>query len=407
MAGITTPFTTPTFPFLQTVSQRTLDNITPAFVLQNGPSVQPIALTPAAGLGQGVFAVDSALGSGYVQQWNVSVRRELTTNTAVEAAYVGSNIAHVGVPDSNLNQLSVDQLALGSALVQRVQNPYFGIIRGRPRSAIRRFLSRSSSSRIRPTRRSASTATTSAPRVTGTRAQPAAAAGSRADVLGRLHPLQARGRCLVGVRRVDPDRPIANYPVADSFNRARERDYSTGDIPTSSCRRSCGISPRARAVPGASVVCAGRSPMTGRSPPWSRWESGTPVAVTQTTNFNAFAGFGVQRPNLVGGSDPAGRSADAQSVVQHGGLCRRAAVHDRLVVAQPGPRSLVSRRRSRADATDTGGPESSDRGARRSLQPVERAEPWRPERRARAANFGTITTAFDPRVIQFAVKFLF
>ena len=33
MAGITTPFTTPVFPFLQTVSQRTLDNITPAFTL--------------------------------------------------------------------------------------------------------------------------------------------------------------------------------------------------------------------------------------------------------------------------------------------------------------------------------------------------------------------------------------
>src|SRR6185503_10729214 len=32
-AGITTPFTTPVFPFLQTVSQRTLDNVTPAFVL--------------------------------------------------------------------------------------------------------------------------------------------------------------------------------------------------------------------------------------------------------------------------------------------------------------------------------------------------------------------------------------
>jgi len=25
--------------------------------------------------------------------------------------------------------------------------------------------------------------------------------------------------------------PIANYPVADSFNRTLERDYSTGDIP--------------------------------------------------------------------------------------------------------------------------------------------------------------------------------
>ena len=36
MAGITTPFTTPNFPFLQTVSLRTLDNIAPAFVLANG-----------------------------------------------------------------------------------------------------------------------------------------------------------------------------------------------------------------------------------------------------------------------------------------------------------------------------------------------------------------------------------
>ena len=31
MAGITTPFTTPTFPFLQTTSQRSLDSLTPAF----------------------------------------------------------------------------------------------------------------------------------------------------------------------------------------------------------------------------------------------------------------------------------------------------------------------------------------------------------------------------------------
>src|SRR4030095_16736261 len=58
-AGITTPFTTPQFPFIQTVSQRTLDNITPAFILSSGPNVTPLPLTPDAGLGQGVFAVDS------------------------------------------------------------------------------------------------------------------------------------------------------------------------------------------------------------------------------------------------------------------------------------------------------------------------------------------------------------
>ena len=56
-AGITTPFTTPVFPFLQTVSQRTLDNLTPAFALARGPSVASIPLTANAGLGQGVFGV--------------------------------------------------------------------------------------------------------------------------------------------------------------------------------------------------------------------------------------------------------------------------------------------------------------------------------------------------------------
>src|SRR4029453_8503949 len=113
-------------------SQRALDTISPAFVLQNGPSVAPIPLTPTAGLGQGVFAVDPPLGSGYVQQWNVSVQRELTTNTSVEVAYVGSKITHVGIPDSNLNQLTVDQLPLPNTLLQRVPNPYFGIV---PRSS--------------------------------------------------------------------------------------------------------------------------------------------------------------------------------------------------------------------------------------------------------------------------------
>src|SRR5205085_3686506 len=131
-AGITTPFTTPVFPFLQTVSQRTRDNVTPAFTLARGPTIAPIPLTADAGLGQGVFGVTRDLGSGYVQQWNLSVQRELTTNTSVEVAYVGSKITHVGIPDTNLNQLTADQLALGNVLTARVPNPYFGII---PRSS--------------------------------------------------------------------------------------------------------------------------------------------------------------------------------------------------------------------------------------------------------------------------------
>ncbi len=160
MAGITTPFTTPVVPFLQTVSQRTLDNITPAFVLSSGPSVQPVQLTPDAGLGQGVFAVDRDLGSGYVQQWHTSVQRELAADIAVEVAYTGSKITHVGIPDANINQLTVEQLSQGPALLQRVPNPYFGVIRARRLWAIRRSPWPSSPSRTRSTRRSACIATT-------------------------------------------------------------------------------------------------------------------------------------------------------------------------------------------------------------------------------------------------------
>src|SRR4029434_7134161 len=106
--------------------------IAPAFVLANGPTVTPVAFTPTAGLGQGVFAVDRSLGSGYAQQWNVSVQRELTTNTAVEVSYVGSKITNIGIPDSNINQLTEEQLQLGPALLGRVPNPFFGQI---PRSS--------------------------------------------------------------------------------------------------------------------------------------------------------------------------------------------------------------------------------------------------------------------------------
>ena len=94
--------------------------------------------------------------------------------------------------------------------------------------------------------------------------------------------------------------PIANYPVADSFNRALERDYSTGDIPHVFVSSVVWDLPagagRARQLHGVLGAIANDWTMASLV----TLESGVPVAVTQTTNYNAFAGFGVQRPNLVG-----------------------------------------------------------------------------------------------------------
>lgn len=302
-AGITTPFTIPQFPFIQTVSQRTLDNINPAFVLSSGPSVAPIPLTPDAGIGQGVFTVDRDLGSGYAQQWNFAVQRELMKNMVVEFAYAGSKITHVGIPDTNINQLTAEQLALGPALLTRVPNPFFGQI---PRSSSLGDPTIPLAQLLKPF-----------PQFTNVTFYRNNVGNTNYNALqAKLEQRFAHGLSfLVSYTRsklIDEASsvfdasiltgPIANFPVADSFSRQLERDLSTGDIPN------------------VFVTCFTYDLQIGKGKTFNPegiagtilgdWElagvitlqSGIPLAVTQATNFNAFAGFGTQRPNLV--ADP-------------------------------------------------------------------------------------------------------
>ncbi|HEX3704216.1 MAG TPA: TonB-dependent receptor [Vicinamibacterales bacterium] len=408
MAGITTPFTTPTFPFLQTVSQRALDTINPAFVLQTGPSVAPPAPTPNAGLGQGVFAVDNTLGSGYVQQWNISVQRELTTNTTVEAAYVGSNITHVGIPDTNLNQLSVDQLALGSALLQRVPNPYFGII---PRSSSVGDPTIPLAQLLKPYPEY-TTVSLYRNNVGTTRYQ-----GLELSLRQRLaHGLSysvayTRSKLIDDASSVFDASiltgPVANYPVADSFNRALERDYSTGDIPhyfVSSIvwdlPAGAGRARQLHGVPGAIANDWSVSSLV-------TLESGVPIAVTQATNFNAFAGFGVQRPNIVG--DPT-LPADQQTPAHWFntaafGVAPQFTIGSasRNPVRGPGYRDVDLALMRRV-------PVSADKAVELRVEIfnlLNDTDFGAPAAVLGAANFGTITSALDPRVVQLAVKFLF
>ena len=202
--------------------------------------------------------------------------------------------------------------------------------------------------------------------------------------------------------------PIANYPVADSFNRTLERDYSTGDIPHLFVVVG-GLGPAVRRGPRAPDAgrCSAPSPTTGRSPSLVTLQSGVPVAVTQTTNSNAFAGFGVQRPNLVG--DPT-LPADQRTAAQWFDTAAFAVAPQfthRLGVAQSRARPVVPQRRHGAHP-----PDSRPRRARRLEIRAEAFNLFNttnlgtPNAVLGAANFGTITTAFDPRVLQLAVKFL-
>ena len=389
-AGITTPFTTPVFPFLQTVSKRTLDNVTPAFVLADGPTVQPIPLTPLAGLGQGVFAIDHDLGSGYVQQWNVSVQRSLGSNASVEVAYVGSTITHVGIPDTNVNQLTVDQLALGAVLQERVPNPFFGII---PRAS---SLGDQTITRAQLLKPYPEYTTVSLYRnnVGTTRYDGITAKLERRFSHGLTYLVSYTRSKLVDDASSVFDAsiltgPVANYPVADSFNRALERDYSTGDIP------HVLVSSVVWDVKGWSFAAIGTL------------QSGTPVAVTQATNFNEFAGFGIQRPNLVGDPELPSEERDASHWFNTAafGLAPpfTLGTSSRNPVRGPSYRNVdvaVSRRIGVSADVDV-----ELRGEVFNL--LNTPPLGNPNAVFGAANFGTITTAGDPRVVQLALKLIF
>jgi len=407
MAGITTPFTTPNFPFLQNVTQRTLDNITPAFVLSRGPTVAPVNPTPTAGLGQGVFTVDRNLGSGYAEQWNVSVQRELTANTAVEVSYLGSKITNIGIPDSNANQLSEEQLRLGSTLLERVANPYFGTI---PRSSSIGGPTITRAQLMKPFPEY--TAVSFYRNNVGTTNYQGLAFSIRQRMSRGLTYSAAYTRSkLTDIASSVFDAsiltgPLSNAAVADSRNLERDRDYSTGDIPDYFAASvvwdlPCG---EGRAVRPGGILGALVNDWTIAG--FMTRQSGAPIAVTQANSLG-YAGFTAQRPNLVG--DPA-LPAGERTPRRWFNTSAFAAANQftigsatRNPVRGPGYSSidLSLMRRVRVG----GGRAFEFRIEVFNL--LNTTNFGAPAAQLGPASFGTITTALDPRIAQLAAKFWF
>jgi hypothetical protein len=407
-AGITTPFTIPQFPFVQTVTERSLDNLAPAFTLARGPSVAPIPPTPDAGLGQGVFAVDRQLGSGYTQQWNVAVQRELAGGLAFEAAYAGSKVTHVGIPDTNINQLTVEQLRLGPALLERVENPFFGQI---PRASNLGDPTVPRAQLLRPF-----------PRFTTVSLYRNNVGNTSYHALQmKLEKRLARGLTfLVSYTRsklIDDASsvfdasiltgPVANFPVADSFNRRLERDVSTGDIPN------------VFAASYSYDLPFGRGQRFGAQGWIGQWlggwqvagvvtvQSGLPLAVTQATNFNAFAGFGTQRPNLVG---RAALPASARTTARWFDVSAFAvAPQFTLGTASRNPvRGPGYRNADLALIKRTPAGERMNVELRAEVFNLTNTPPLgAPNAVLGTPGFGSITSAGDPRVVQLALKLIF
>ena len=297
--GITTPFTLPQFPFVQTVGLQSQDNLNAAFALANGPTVVVTPPNANSGLGQGVFGTDRRVGSGYSQQWNFTVQKTFGRDLNLEVGYLGSKNTRLGVPDVNINQLPSADLAMGAALLVKVANPYFSQI---PASSSLGGATITQQQLLRPY-----------PRFTTVALFRDNVGNSKYNaVQAKLEKRFSHGLTFTfaytSSKLIDDASsvfsntiftgPIANTGVADAYNRRLERDLSNGDIP--------------RVFTGGWVYDI---PRVWKISGWQigglvRVQSGDMVAVSQATNLNASLGYGTQRPNRA--SDPnslAGRSA--------------------------------------------------------------------------------------------------
>jgi hypothetical protein len=406
-SGITTPFTTPQFPFIQNVQQKTQDSVNAAFALSSGPSVAPIPFTPDAGLGQSVYTAKKTAGSGYVQQWNLAVQRQITNNMSAEIAYVGSHIVHVGIPDSNLNQLTTAQLAQGSSLLTQVTNPYFGQI---PASSSIGTKTVSQAQLLKPYPRFLNVATYRNNSGTTNYNALEAKVEQRFShgisfLLAYTHSKLIDDASSVFSSTVLSSPNTSSLVAADTFRPYLERDSSNGDMPNVTSFSGIYDLPAGRGHRFASTG-VGNALLGG-------WElntilslqSGMPVTVTQATNNNSFAGFALQRPNIVGNpSLPASQRTPAR---YFNTAAFATAPQFVIGTASRNPaRGPAYRDLDLALVKHTKLIEGTEMEFRAEMFDVTNTPEFaQPNGSFGAAAFGSITsTTTDPRVVQFALR---
>jgi Carboxypeptidase regulatory-like domain len=288
-SGITTPFTMPQFPFVQTLGQQSPDNVNAAFTLSSGPAVQVTAPNANSGLGQGVFGVDRNNRSGYSQQWNVTVQRTVEKDWNLEIGYLGSKNTRLGIPDANINQLPSQDLAMGAALLTKVANPFIGQI---PASSSLGSATIARQQLLRPFPRFTTVALFRDNVGNSTYEAATAKLEKRFSHGLTVHAAYTFSKLIddassVFSQTIFTGPVLNNTGAADAYNRHLEKDVSSGDIPRVFATGWVYDIPRVWRIAGWQIGGI------------LRVQTGDAVAVTQATNNNSSLGFAVQRPNRV------------------------------------------------------------------------------------------------------------
>jgi len=320
---------------------------------------------------------------------------------------VGSHIVHVGIPDSNLNQLTAAQLAQGSSLLTTVNNPFFGQI---PISSSIGGKTVSQAQLLKPYPRFLNVATyrnnsgtTNYNAIQGKVEQRLSHGVS--FLLAYTHSKLIDDASSVFSSTVLSSPNTSSLVAADTFRPYLERDSSSGDMPNVTSFSGIYDLPAGRGHRFASTGI-GDAVLGG----WAlnailSLQSGMPVTVTQATNNNSFAGFALQRPNIVGNpSLPTGQRSPT-----HYFNTAAFATAPQFVIgtASRNPvRGPAYRDLDMALVKHTKLWEQTDLELRAEMFDVTNTPAFsQPNGSFGAAAFGSITsTTTDPRVVQFALR---
>ncbi len=103
-----------------------------AFQFSDGPTaiVQPLGAAggPSAYRGQSVRYQDRTAPTPYLQQWNLTLQREIVKGWVASVAYAGNKGTKLFGGNYNLNQLDPSYWSMGLALQDQVANPFYGQI---------------------------------------------------------------------------------------------------------------------------------------------------------------------------------------------------------------------------------------------------------------------------------------
>ena len=345
--------------------------------------------------------------SPYVQQWMTGVQYSLTNNDLIDIAYVGNHGVHVLSQYLEWNEMPAADLAMGNALFNQVPNPFFGHITASGCGLDQPTVVQGQLLRLFPQYCSV------------TEAQPAAG-GSTYKALQATYTHRWHSGLDVNVsytysKFMDNVQgnsgwafPGSGSSVRNSYNLAAEHSVDVTDTPHSLVvNYNYELPFGTNKVLGQGWNKAVNAVLGGWQ--WSgilTAKSGLPLSINPATNNTGGFGFN-QRPDLVPGVSPVPQDQTIRQWINPAAFSQPAAF-----TFGDSARLLSNLRAPKYFMWDMGIHKWWELGEARRLQfrfemfnALNHPNFFEPDTNLGDGNFGTITSAYPARSVQFGLKF--